>query len=76
MNSKSKKKAPAKNVEVESTPANLTESEVLAMRKAQAKELAAKKSPDFSLEDELHDIKNTLLDTDEPAALINAQVKS
>ena len=73
MNSKSKKKAPAKNVEVESTPTNLTESEVLAMRKAQAKELAAKKSRDFSLEDELHDIKNTLLDTDEPAALINAQ---
>lgn len=56
MNSKnSKSKNPSKK-KVE-TPSTETESFLLAMRKAQAEEMAAKKEPDFSLEQELHDIK-------------------
>lgn len=71
MNKEVKTKKQVKKTEAETTPTSQTESGVLTMRKAQAAELAEKINPDFSLDKELHDIKTTLLDSDEPSGLIN-----
>ncbi len=71
MNKEVKPKKQVKKVEQEAPQTPPTESDVLAMRKAQAAELAEKISPDFSLDQELHDIKTTLLDNDEASSLIN-----